>query len=129
MVSSKALPNLRGTLSKYGPTARGIDAKGGFVRCLSEGKSQPSAPFRSFQTFMFYDVSDWILGPTATLDHSEVVTFLATVCCSRPASGPRSSNPLARDNGGFLKMGVPPNYPFIDGFSMKNHPAIGVPPF
>jgi hypothetical protein len=24
-------------------------------------------------------------------------------------------------------MGVPPNHPFIDGFSLINHPAIGVP--
>ena len=29
--------------------------------------------------------------------------------------------------GGFLKWGVPLNYPFIDGFSHEiNHPAIGV---
>ena len=26
-------------------------------------------------------------------------------------------------------MMVPPNHPFIDGFSIINHPAIGVPPF
>ena len=26
----------------------------------------------------------------------------------------------------FPGMGVPPNHPFIDGFSMINHPAIGV---
>ena len=29
----------------------------------------------------------------------------------------------------FPEMGVPPNHPFIDGFSMINHPAIGVSPF
>ena len=31
--------------------------------------------------------------------------------------------------GGFLKRGVPPNHPFIDRFSIINHPAIGVPIF
>ena len=29
----------------------------------------------------------------------------------------------------FPEIGVPPNHPFIDGFSIINHPAIGVPPF
>ena len=29
----------------------------------------------------------------------------------------------------FLKMGVPPNHPFSIGFSMVNHPALGVPPW
>ena len=28
---------------------------------------------------------------------------------------------------GFLKMGVPPNHPFIDGFSLINHPFWGYP--
>ena len=30
---------------------------------------------------------------------------------------------------GFPEMGVPPSHPFIDGFSVINHPAIGAPPF
>ena len=31
---------------------------------------------------------------------------------------------------GFLKLGVPPNHPcYIIGFSIMNHPAIGVPPW
>jgi hypothetical protein len=29
----------------------------------------------------------------------------------------------------FPGMGVPPDHPFIDEFSIINHPAIGVPPF
>ena len=29
----------------------------------------------------------------------------------------------------FSEIGVPPNHPFIDGFSLKNHPAMRVPPW
>jgi hypothetical protein len=29
--------------------------------------------------------------------------------------------------GGFLKWGVPLNHPFIDGFSLINHPFLGIP--
>ena len=29
----------------------------------------------------------------------------------------------------FPKIGVPPNHPFIDGFSLIGHPLLGVPPF
>ena len=29
--------------------------------------------------------------------------------------------------GGVPKIGVPPNHPFIGGFSLVNHPAIGYP--
>jgi hypothetical protein len=32
-------------------------------------------------------------------------------------------------NAGFQSMGVPPNQPIFMGFSIRNHPAIGDPPF
>ena len=31
--------------------------------------------------------------------------------------------------GGSINGGTPSHHPFIDGFSLINHPAIGVPPF